>query len=222
MDVELGWADEILANPVISYNIHRSQTPHFLVVYEVKSRWRPGLCYRLAAKPESGTFQWISDPVRISITDVNSFNPTIATNYDYYLDTCIHHLAWEQITSTKTSRISYTELHVSGSSYLDLAASESNYISDLSYGSGYSKNYKPSIIAYPNRNAKIVWQGERLFTKKADQADKVQDANAVSTVQYKTIFKDLGSTGFRSYGTSSYAPTINKSDNNSFFNIGYC
>lgn len=216
----VGFGD-FATNPVIASGFSQNgPVPHFVLVYEVKSGLYvdPGIYYAVYKKPTIGQYELAIGPTRISGTDLNSFTPTIAVNQSTDA-VCKYHVAWEQRSTTNLSRIRYIRLDISG--YSNLSASLDGYIENVSYNNGYTRNHKPSIVAYPGNNAKIVWLAERYQAEEEQRTEKGQGADNTEGVQYKTFFKDIDVYGFRSYGNKTNAPTINKLNDNSEYYLAY-
>jgi V8-like Glu-specific endopeptidase len=215
----VGFGD-FATNPVIASGFSQNgPVPHFVLVYEVKSGLYvdPGIYYAVYKKPTIGQYELAIGPTRISGTDINSYTPTIAVNQSTDA-VCKYHIAWEQRTTTNLSRIRYIRLDISG--YSNLSASLDGYIENVSYNNGYTRNHKPSIVAYPGNNAKIVWLAER-YQAEEERLEKGQGTENTEGVQYKTFFNDVGVSGFRSYGNRTNAPTINKLNDNSEYYLAY-
>ncbi len=77
----------------------------------------------------------------IAGTDVNSINPTITANYSLYTNPFYFHFAWQQVINSNTSKILYCAFYSDQNNSL-----LGTGITEVSYNSGYSKNYHPRIL----------------------------------------------------------------------------
>ena len=157
-------------------------------------------------------------------TDGNSYNPSIAGNDPIHSDYTWKHspmkfnLVWEQRGSVNSS-IMFYQVERLANNVLDFTG-----LQNISAFNGYSKNYKPSIISIKDDNdnlgSRVVWLAER-YQAEEERLEKGQGTENTEGAQYKTFFKDVGVSGFRSYGNKSNAPTINKLNNNSDYYLAF-
>jgi hypothetical protein len=157
-------------------------------------------------------------------TDGNSYNPSIAGNDPIHSDITWKHslmkfnLVWEQRGSVNSS-IMFYQVERLANNALDFTDFQ-----NISAFNGYSKNYKPSIISIKDDNdnlgSRVVWLAER-YQAEEERLEKGQGSENTEGAQYKTFFKDVGVSGFRSYGNKSNAPTINKLNNNSDYYLAF-
>lgn len=99
---------------------------------------------------------WLSPtPIKITGTNTNSLNASLSApkqisgNYDFVP----FHITYEE-----SSQINYQKIKLRGNgSYAQLEQPI-----NISAGSGYSSNYKPSIVAFADTSSRICWIGERI------------------------------------------------------------
>jgi hypothetical protein len=131
-------------------------------------------------------------------TTSNSINTAI-----YSSKTCctwIKTIAWEETGTNNTASIKYGV--ISGSQLTGSPVT-------ISSGSGYTKNYQPSIIEI-NGTARVVWIGYRQII----QDDKgTQKITSVSE-EYRVIFRGTDYYYFWGFGNNVNSPNINKIHNN--------
>ena len=219
-----GYSDALFNNPVIASNANQSTNTHFVLVYELKTYdnfndWAPGIYYLVGYVPVNGFyFEWLGSPTLIPGTNASSFTPAISTNYNHYTYTCEYTIAWEQRTSSNSSKIQSRTLSVSNLNSWNTTLSPTTI--NISDDCGFVKNYAPSLITMNNNVVKAVWQGARQVT--ADETPTgPQHINALTNWEYKTVYKDLTTGTKKIYGTKTNLPTINKLDNNSEFFFAY-
>jgi hypothetical protein len=166
----------------------------------------------------------VSPEAIITNTDINSYDPSIAGNDPIHnesiwrSDPMKFNLVWEQRGSVNSS-IMFYQVERLANNALDFTDFQ-----NISAFNGYSKNYKPSIISIKDDNdnlgSRVVWLAER-YQAEEERLEKGQGSENTEGVQYKTFFKDVGVSGFRSYGNKSNAPTINKLNNNSDYYLAF-
>jgi len=106
----------------------------------------------------SNGISWLTQ-CAIPNTDANSINPTIIADYTISATPFYYYLAWEQVVNTTTSKIYYDQITQGSNNYL----SSTSY-QEISYPSGYSKNYQPSILlrkVNTNSLPYVTWLGYR-------------------------------------------------------------
>lgn len=115
-----------------------------------------------------------------------SVNPTVFYN-EYAYSTKNFHLAWEEQTTSSTSKIFYQRLYPDGSEEIQFA----DYY-EASYGSGYSKNYNPAIVSNDFQNLggrrediRLSWIGYR----DAQQEEELLKGNAASAGDTRVLHK---------------------------------
>ena len=158
-------------------------------------------------------------------TDGNSYNPSIAGNDPIHSDITWKHslmkfnLVWEQ-RSWFHSSIRFYQVERLANNALQFTDYQI-----ISSGNGFTKNYKPSLITVKNAQgefkSRVVWLAERYQAEEEQRTEKGQGSENTEGAQYKTFFKDVGVSGFRSYGNKPNAPTINKLNNNSDYYLAF-
>jgi hypothetical protein len=166
----------------------------------------------------------VSPEAIITNTDINSYDPSIAGNDPIHnesiwrSDPMKFNLVWEQRGSVNSS-IMFYQVERLANNALDFTDFQ-----NISAFNGYSKNYKPSIISIKDDNdnlgSRVVWLAER-YQAEEERLEKGQGSENTEGAQYKTFFKDVGVSGFRSYGNKPNAPTINKLNDNSEYYLAY-
>jgi hypothetical protein len=214
-------------NPVIQAN--QNNKTNILLICEIKNDLNPfggypdGLYYLVGKDNASYTgYDWTKNSydqvlvTHIDNTDANSYTPCLTQKMDHYELPTIFHLVWEQRTSANLSVLRYYKIQAENNNSVSFPV----YNSNLSNGSGYQKNYAPSLATLNNGVVKAVWQGARQTT--ADESPTgPQNINALTNWEYKTIYKDLTTGIQKTFGTRTNLPTINKLDNNSQFFFAY-
>ncbi|MDY0082689.1 MAG: T9SS type A sorting domain-containing protein [Ignavibacteriaceae bacterium] len=210
------FSGENTANPVIQANQNTTKT-HILLIWEIKNDNGPfggyddGLYY-LVGKPEAtnNNYEWTNDgvPLHISNTDGNSFTPCLTQAMDHYENPTVFHLVWEQKISPSTSILRYYKI-VAQDNY---SVTFPVYNQNLSSGSGFQKNYAPSLTTLNNGDVKAVWLGARPVGVIIipDGSMKISFAE---NWEYKVIYKDLATGQQKVFGTKTNRPTINKLNN---------
>jgi hypothetical protein len=207
-----------IANPVIQANQNTTKT-HFLLVWQIKNDNGPfggyedGLYY-LVGKPNATYtgYEWTNNgvPMHISNTDGNSYTPCLTQTMNHYENPTIFHLVWEQRISSSTSRLRYYKIKALDN--YTITFNDSDYNPNLSSGSGFQKNYAPSLTTLSNGAVKAVWLGTRPV-----EAIVIPDGSmkmgAAGILEYKVIYKDLKTGQQKVYGTKTNPPTINKLNN---------
>lgn len=161
---------------------------------------------------------------RIPNTNINSFTPSIAGNDPIHSPVTWKNspmkfnLVWEQKGSINSS-IMYYQCYLNNGTL-----AFSNY-QNISLGSGFTYNSNPSLITIKDANdiftSRVVWLGSRLQAQEEQRTEKPLGVNGIEGMQFKTLFKDMTVSGFRSYGSNSNVPNINKSNNNSVYNFAF-
>jgi hypothetical protein len=165
--------------------------------------WKNGTDKLYARSGGVNIFSGISlnNPNSLTQTTANSINPAI-----YSSKTCcdwIRTLAWEE-TSGSTSAIKYGTLD--GIQPVTIPT-----VTTPSSGSGYTRNYQPSIIEL-NGTARIVWIGYREIAHDKE-IDKMGKTNSVND-EYRVVFKASDYYYFWNFGNNVNSPNINKINNN--------
>ncbi|BDQ02992.1 T9SS type A sorting domain-containing protein [Ignavibacterium sp.] len=127
---------------------------------------------------------------KIDNSDINSSNPSLATDYTYQNFPVNFHIAWEQQNTIK-----YCKLVEDGNGNI----SQTNY-STISNGSSYMFHTSPSIIAL-GTGARVCWLGYN---------DEDPPVGSV-------VFKDPANSRFWSFGNNVSKPNINKSNDNTYY-----
>ena len=188
------------ASPVIAYSWNPYTEYHrIFVVFQSDN----GLRYRYG-NVHLSQISWYESGI-ISGTDQNSLSPTIAarkntgTQGDFYL-------AWQQ----SNTQISYKKIH-----YIDDEITDDPTPTNVTYNSGFSQYYSPSILVMETDNiARLCWVGSRYTCVGGGGA-----GDCVQIQEYKILFKGLNNlTRQWVFGTSGYtvsSPNINKKNSNS-------
>jgi len=160
------------------------------------------LVYR-GAEYYSGDFYWHNnDPEVLSLTVTNPSNPTVVTQKSPY-DNNIY-LAWQENISSTSKKIYYAWLQYDGYGYMDYLIE-----SEASSGSGYNKNYNPSIT-YTLGTPYIAWIGEKnLYQQKEPGISK---SSFDEPKEYKALYRWKTSNNWSviySLGNNVYSPSIN-------------
>ncbi len=186
------------ANPVVAFSRSEFSTDRFMVVYQTNS----GLGYSFGYVAANGNIN-IYESNTISSTDQNSSSPTIAARMnvgaqgDFYL-------AWQQ----STSQINYKKIH-----YIDDEITNDPTPTNVTYNSGFSQYYSPSILVMETDNiARLCWVGSRYVCAGGGVGDCVQ------VQEYKILFKGINNLTrqwvFGTSGQTVSSPNINKKNNN--------
>ncbi|MDP3148080.1 MAG: T9SS type A sorting domain-containing protein [Ignavibacteria bacterium] len=132
---------------------------------------------------------------RISGTDQNSHNPTLAAA----INDISFHLGWQQ-----SSYIAYRKIKV------NLSSLAFGSISAISFGSGNSSNLSPTIIEY-NGAAKIAWKGSR----------KILNVGYEQRVTYREISQAGNLSVFSNFGSDVNSPVLSRNDYSTAFVLGW-
>lgn len=131
-------------------------------------------------------------------------NAKHAAAASYYND----YLAWEHVNSSTSSDIYYMKYNLAlgnnSTPVIDVITAPVN----ISSGSGYDKNYNPSIID-GGPDARVSWIGYRAGA--VGQDDKMSKLGKISRdeeEEYRVIFRDPGYNHFWNFGTATQSPTI--------------
>ncbi len=141
-------------------------------------------------------------------TDESCLNPTVMGSRVLPIT---FHIAYQQNTSSTTSKIWYDSVNVDTDGF-DFV----NNRKEVSYGSGFTKNYNPSIIEI-NGGARVVWIGERteaIIDKDADPTSGSGGTASGSTTVRSVVFKSPQYYRFWNFGSNPQYPTITKSSDN--------
>lgn len=141
------------AKPVIERQINYSNnTELFLIVWDedyLNPMSSPGLYYRSLEKSGS-TYNFINSRTKISNTDANSTNPTLAAKYNHdYL-----HVAWEQQLDAYSSEIRYYKVNRSSTNSLSFS-----YYYKPSQGNVFLVNSYPIMTVVETGGLYISWVG---------------------------------------------------------------
>ncbi|MFH0735677.1 MAG: T9SS type A sorting domain-containing protein [bacterium] len=212
------------SHPVAYFAGYQSNR-YLLLVWEQKGdSFSPGGIYYIFGDLVGTVGQTISFQnsvlSHISNTDNTYCNPTIAGTYVTTSDLRIH-LAYQQDVSTTQSKIWY---HL-----IDPVANGTviaNSTREVSYGSGYTKNYNPSIIEI-NNGSRLCWVGEREIA--GDDPDKFEKGSGVEvinnittgTTEKAVVFKSPDYYRFWYFGSNVQLPSIIKSADNLYYNIAW-
>jgi hypothetical protein len=182
----------------------------------------PGLFY--AAVNQNN---WTYTEGIISNTDINSYNPSIAGNDPIHSsvtwknDPMIFNLVWEQQNGSNSS-IMYYKVERKNNNILEFTQYQ-----NISDGSGFSKNYNPSIItlkdAQGNFAARVCWIGYRQNIMDEEQLHKVTSGENIngSYQEYRMVFKATDYYRFWNFGNEVNSTNMNKADNNTAYFAGW-
>ena len=141
-------------------------------------------------------------------TSADSDNPSISVMKELWDVPAICHLVWSDYETS----INYTSLSLNTNNQV-----EQGDIYDISRGSGYTKNYNPTIVSFgvPNYPSigKIAWIGKRGGYEEGGGAEPTEP-------EYRVVFtsSDLADDPRHwVFGNDVGSPSINKTDNNSSF-----
>ncbi|MFH0736186.1 MAG: T9SS type A sorting domain-containing protein [bacterium] len=207
-------------HPVLSIAWYPA-TRYILLAWEEKeyTEFFPGgIYYRFGMFNAQGTqIEWNAASLIMPNTNGTCLNPTLMGSSNY---PPVFQIAYQQNPVANSSKIWY-----------DSAAVVNNVVTfprnrmELSVGSGYTKNYNPSIIEI-NRGARVVWVGER----EGDSPEKATTTTGTGVnVLYKptevieknVVFKSPHYSRFWYFGSNVQGPTITKSANNLYYNIAW-
>ncbi len=141
-----------------------------------------------------------------------SVNPTVYYN-EYAYSTKNFHIAWEEQTTSTISKIYYQRLYPDGNDKIQFA----DYY-EASYGSGYSRNYRPAIVSQDFQNLggrrediRLSWIGYR----DAQQQQELLKGNAVSTGETRVLHKQklFSWSGLSVFGDKVAGMSQNHGDN---------
>lgn len=136
---------------------YANNTELYLIVWKedyVNPFSSPGLYYRCLEKSGSGyTYNFINNRTKISNTNVNSTNPTLAAKNDQ----TFFHLAWEQLESSG--------MYVSEIKYYRIDRSSQNVLSFAGYytpsaGGLCNENSSPTMAVSENGGMFLAWKGD--------------------------------------------------------------
>ncbi|GBD87548.1 hypothetical protein BMS3Abin03_01482 [bacterium BMS3Abin03] len=172
------------ANPVIGWGYNGRAIIVWAGAYQDDFYVKDALIYKYCSVSQTGFYVYESGNV-LNSTE-NSVNPTVYYN-EYAYSTYNFHLAWEeQITST-SSKIYYQRLYPDNNDEIQFADYD-----EVSYGSGYSKNYRPAIVSQDFQNLggrrediRLSWIGYR----KTSQEDQLGKGNSVSLGETRVLHK---------------------------------
>jgi len=143
------------ANPIISWG----GDGRFIVAWErqddsFQSGYTHGILCKYGSHSVMG-FSWLDDKTLSPIITDYATNPTLAVNKN---NGNSYHLAWQQ--GTTTSSIKYCRLDIVNSQLVLTS------IDTPSNGSGYTKNYQPSMVVLADNIPRLTWVGESSSSNK--------------------------------------------------------
>jgi len=193
-----------------------------MVAWEEKdgSQWWPagGIYYIIGDLNYTGTQFSFSDGANLAInTDQTCSNPTLMGNNAYPAH---FNLAYQQNITNSSSKIWYHHIGIDNNGIPTDATRQ-----EVSYGSGYTKNYNPSIIEI-NNGARVVWVGEResagIDRPTTVEGTGVSVLNKTSTTTEKSVvFKSPSYYRFWYFGNNVQGPTITRSNDNLAYVIAW-
>ncbi len=159
----------------------------------------------------AGTVSW-GTAQQVPNTTINDQNPAISGAKGAQ----IYHFAWQ----TNDTAIKYQKYYKSGTQWIlgtQLTTSS---------GSGYPKNYTPSITDL-NGGARMCWIGEDVggltsdlnISPNSDGNNTLKKTN--TTITKTVVFKNPDYYRFWNFGSNVQAPSIAKSDDNLAYIIGW-
>lgn len=173
------------AKPVIEkQNNYNNNTELYLIVWKedyVNPFSSPGLYYRCLEKSGSGyTYNFINNRTKISNTDANSTNPTLAAKYNHdYL-----HIAWEQQLNTYESEIRYYKINRSSTNTLSF----SHYYKP-SLGNVFLINSYPTMTVVETGGMYLVWVGSSHESEDPPFKQVIMRCRHTANYWYSTFYK---------------------------------
>lgn len=146
-----------------------------------------GLYYSYGYESSYSSMGWHSSDVFLTFTDQTSCNPAVTVNKSL-TGPPVFHLAWEDNISSSQSKIFYNTLTSNASSNISYGTE-----TEVSPGSGYAKNYQPSLIEM-NGGVRITWMAWNI-----NEGTKYKVA----------MMKDPGYYQYWAFGDGSYVETAN-------------
>jgi hypothetical protein len=197
------------AHPVVSCNPFNQ----FVAIWK-QSSGTQGLYYYLGAI--SSSYQ-IAPPTlsgMLSGTTANSHSPTVDANRTVYSTQYGVQYKYFQCAYTHGNAILYRKIFITDDVHPGVAPS-----TDISYNSGYSENYSPSIIAWDSINARVAWIGKRW--EEGGGMDKRQAEEQGAWVT-KTLFKNPADSGtFFTFEQSVNSVQVQKNIASNGTEVGY-
>jgi len=201
-------------NPVISV-VDNYQNIEILLVWKEDGNafYSPGLYYsNFSFENQNNQFSPINYGNHLQGTDINSYNPSL-TALKNQTGNLIYHLTWQQNISSSSQSIKYTTI-TDNSRTLSVGTIETP-----SSGSGYTKNYNPTITVMDNNVVRVGWVGYRLNSgiSKINSSEKI-----IGTPEYRAVMRERTTSGWSGtfYKLSSNVKTVNinrSDDNNSIY-----
>jgi len=146
----------------------------------------------------------------LSGTTENSHSPTVDANRTVYNEL----YKYFQCAYTHGSAIFYRKIFITDDYHWAIASA-----SDISYNSGYTENYSPSIIAWGSIDARVAWIGKRW--EEGGGMDKRQAEEQGAWVT-KTLFKNPADTGvFFTFEQSVNSVQVQKNIASNGTEVGY-
>jgi hypothetical protein len=197
------------ANPVIGWGYNGRAIIVWAGAYDGPFGPIDALIYKYCAVSSTGFSVYESGSV-LNSTD-KSTNPTVYYN-EYAYSTYNFHLAWEEQSTSTTSKIFYQRLYPDGSDEIQFA----DYF-EASYGSGYSKNYSPTIVSNDFQNLggrrediRLSWIGYR-----DTQQEELLKGDAASIGETRVLHKHklFSWSGLSVFGNNVDGMSQNHGDN---------
>jgi hypothetical protein len=155
--------------------------------------------------------------VEVPNTDENSNNIDLANDWYYnHYNGNIFHLVWEQETSTTTSVLKYTQLTFNYSS--NVISYYPSVPEEPSSGSGYTKNYSPSLVVLDDNLPRLTWVGEKEIVEQEEEGQrKIGSAEGSSgTIEKRVVLRGRSSTSWNStfwkYGSDPNSVSMNSNE----------
>ncbi|KAB2967373.1 T9SS type A sorting domain-containing protein [Zoogloea sp.] len=183
------------ANPVISLNPFNQ----FVAIWK-QSSGTQGLYYYLGAI--SSSYQIVQPTLSgmLSGTTSTSHSPAVDANRTVFNN----HYKYFQCAYTHGSAILYRKIYNTDDYHWAIAPA-----SDISYNSGYTDNYSPSIIAWGNIDARVAWVGKRWEAGGGLEKRQAEEEDGAWVT--KAVFKDPSVSGtFWSYEDQVSSVNIQK------------
>jgi len=191
----LSWSYSDDYTPVIAVGAY-----NFLVAFNTSG----SIIYRLGGLDvNNSNIWWRNDKRNISGTNASDYNLSIASLYGN-----TYHLAWQYSQSS----VRYCSLILGANNEMTVSSIET-----VSSGSGYTKNYNPSITVMNNNVVRVGWVGYKVIPN----MKKAASENILGTPYYQAVMREKTSSGWSSVfykrgGSNVSTVNINRSsDNNS-------
>lgn len=173
--------------PVISYASY--QGAKIMILWRIDNYYPSGgLYYRYATLGANNSVSYYNSSTYISGTDGSSINPSIAVDKNNTSNPPVFHIAWEDNLSSSQSKIFYNTLISNSGNNISFGTEV-----EVSSGSGYAKNYKPSLIEI-NNGVRITWMAWNV-----NEGEKYKAA----------MMKDPGYYVYWSFDEGSYVSSAN-------------